>query len=205
MFNHNATNIAIRKPEASGKFSSKSAWNAVRLKTAITPWSSTIWFKGAIPKHSIVSWKAIINKLSTTDRLSFLNSGQNRRCILCSTEPETVNHLFFNCGFSSWIWRSILWRIGTQRRLKKNVAEEEQWIRDNFTGEGQRTTALKYGFQPTIYHIWRERNSRLFENKVNHKTQILRHVIQDIKVKINDDNRRDTPNDANRKAAHLFR
>ncbi|XP_077215797.1 uncharacterized protein LOC143850430 [Tasmannia lanceolata] len=160
--------------------------------------------RGKLLFGMIVVWKAIQNKMSTKDRLTFLPSSVDRRCVLCSSDSEFINHLFFKCGISAWIWRSLLWRIGFRRKPKNSLVEEEKWIRENFKGKGQRCRALYLSFQATIYHIWKERNLRIFEGKVKHKTQILREILQEVCTKINSLNLSDNLQIENIKTARLF-
>ncbi|XP_077215856.1 uncharacterized protein LOC143850499 [Tasmannia lanceolata] len=142
--------------------------------------------------------------MSTKDRLTFLPSSVDRRCVLCSSDSESINHLFFKCGISAWIWRSLLWRIGFRRKPKNSLVEEEKWIRENFKGKGQRCRALYLSFQAAIYHIWKEQNLRIFEGKVKHKTQILREILQEVCTKINSLNLSDNLQIENIKTARLF-
>ncbi|XP_077249090.1 uncharacterized protein LOC143888520 [Tasmannia lanceolata] len=126
--NHNVDRI-IWKGNPNGKFSLRSAWNQCRTRWTEVPWFMTVWHKGHIPKYSFTTWQAMHNRLSTRDRLCFLGSHRDLRCLLCNAGPESVNHLFFRCSYSAWIWRSILWRCGIRRKPLKTLILEENWIR----------------------------------------------------------------------------
>ncbi|XP_077228476.1 uncharacterized protein LOC143861434 [Tasmannia lanceolata] len=107
------------------------------------------------------------------------------RCPLCNSKKETINHLFFRCGFSTWVWRSILWRYGSRRKLKKTIQDEEEWLRIHCRSKSQSSTAMKIAFASAIYRLWRERNLRIFEKKSNHKTRILRFILHDVLSRVN--------------------
>ncbi|XP_077251946.1 uncharacterized protein LOC143891198 [Tasmannia lanceolata] len=168
----------IWKDNPNGKFSLRSAWNQSRTRCAEVPWFKTVWNKGHIPRHSFTTWQAMHNRLSTRDRLFFLGSNRDLSCLLCKAEPEFVNHLFFQCSYSAWIWRSILWRCGYRRKPQKTLLQEELWIREKFKGDGQATSIMRISFCVVVYTIWRERNSQLHGKPPCHKTSTLQRCIR---------------------------
>ncbi|XP_077232113.1 uncharacterized protein LOC143866589 [Tasmannia lanceolata] len=168
----------------------------------LNPHGITLWFPGHIPRHSIVAWKAIQDKLLTKDNLLRFMPAVDSQCPLYCANAESATHLFFNCSFSSWIWRLILWKFGTRRWPKKDLNEEEQWAREKFRGKGQISTAMKLCFTSSIYHIWRERNNRVFENSKSHKSAILSKIIDEVRIKISCLDLSDTPTQANYQIAN---
>ncbi|XP_077249169.1 uncharacterized protein LOC143888612 [Tasmannia lanceolata] len=83
----------------------------------------------------------------------------------------------------AWIWRSVLWRFSIRRKPFKSLKNEEDWIRNNFKGKLQATTALRIAFNAAIYHIWLERNSRIHELKSTHKQSILSDILFSIRTR----------------------
>ncbi|XP_077226301.1 uncharacterized protein LOC143859506 [Tasmannia lanceolata] len=128
IFNDSASNLPIWKPNSNGLFSAKSGWEVTRQKFEKPVWASRIWFRCHIPRHALVSWKALINGLSTTDNLHFLDSSVSRSCILCKSGLESVNHLFFQCPYSNWIWKSLLVKLGHCRNPKPDLLQEEHGL-----------------------------------------------------------------------------
>ncbi|XP_077249456.1 uncharacterized protein LOC143888963 [Tasmannia lanceolata] len=129
LFQEEDENRAIWKPNIDGYFSVKSAWNSIRQQNVVVPWASSVWFPGHVPRQALITWKVLHMKLLTRDHPIFCNRVMDDRCPLCNSEKETINHLFFRCGFSAWVWRSILWRYGSRRKLKKTIQDEEEWLR----------------------------------------------------------------------------
>ncbi|XP_077232366.1 uncharacterized protein LOC143869234 [Tasmannia lanceolata] len=146
----------VWKPEPSGKFSLKSAWNSIRILRPKAIWAPSIWFKGHVPKHSFIAWQAVQNRLLTRDRLLFLGNSRETRCLLCNSDIQSANHIFFRCGYSAWIWSFILRRFNQKRKPLNSLSEEEAWIRNHFKGSGQCATAMRIAFGTTIYLIWAE-------------------------------------------------
>ncbi|XP_077223063.1 uncharacterized protein LOC143856684 [Tasmannia lanceolata] len=122
MFNTDNTNRVIWKPTVDGTFCTRSAWESIRSVEQTIPWSKTIWFKGHIPRDAFVAWKALHLKLTTKDHIILSNSTIDNNCLLCNSEAETFDHIFFQCSFSSWvgrIWMERIQRIFEQKRRHK--------------------------------------------------------------------------------------
>lgn len=64
---------AIDKPVSmiskKGRYMSHETWDEIRLKNPTVDWWKVIWFRLAIPKHSLIMWLATKNCLTTGDRL----------------------------------------------------------------------------------------------------------------------------------------
>ncbi|XP_077215840.1 uncharacterized protein LOC143850478 [Tasmannia lanceolata] len=185
IFIHDNKNIPIWKPSLDGSFSTHSDWDNIRHHSPKIPWFKTFWFIGHIPKHSLTVWRALQNKLLTKGKLCTYLPHIDTRCNLCQAHAETVDHLFFQCGYSCWIWRFVLWKFNSRRKPRVTLKDEEEWIRINRTGKGQAVTALKIAFASAIFRIWKERNYRQFQNKKLHKSVILRMINADVKERIN--------------------
>lgn len=139
-------------------FSTKGTWNLIRTTNERVDWYKGVWFPYATPKYSFLMWLALHDRLSTGDRLKLWNSGQQVTCILCGTREETRCHLFFSCIYSAAIWTTL-----TQGLLGTDFSLD--WNQLITTLCNRRYSHLhifliRYAFQSTLYHIWRERNAR---------------------------------------------
>lgn len=76
--------------------------------------TSLVWFKGAIPKHSFICWLAILNRLSTRDRQQKSSPLIDKLCPFCGVE-ESREHLFFDCSFSSQVWKEVVLKFAKLR------------------------------------------------------------------------------------------
>ena len=88
-------------PSNSGKFSINSPWECIRTRKESVDWDKLIWFAGRIPKTAFCLWLAIRSRLGTQDRLHY--AGSNLNCLLCNSQPEDHDHLFFTCSVSSQV------------------------------------------------------------------------------------------------------
>ena len=84
------------------------ACKEIRPKKDKVDWQRLLWRPLNIPKHSIIAWMAIINRLPTKDRLRSWGTEMEGNCVLCQQEMDTRDHIFFGCSFSQGIWMGVL-------------------------------------------------------------------------------------------------
>lgn len=78
-----------------GKFSAKSAWQALRVSYPIVPWAKSVWFPHHVPRWAFNVWIAFMGRLSTEDRLRSWGLGTDAGCLLCLNGMESHEQLFF--------------------------------------------------------------------------------------------------------------
>ncbi|KAJ9547121.1 hypothetical protein OSB04_019664 [Centaurea solstitialis] len=138
-------------------------------------WTKYVWFKGHIPKVSFCLWTACHGRLPTQDRVNtWLCSQAPLCCVLCSNCMDSHDHLFFDCLYSKEVWR----------RLKKEYdlfGYPELWstimatLNDN---RGPRRLSHRLALSSAVYHIWKERNRRMFQG-VKQQPIVLFKMIRD--------------------------
>ncbi|XP_077232559.1 uncharacterized protein LOC143869884 [Tasmannia lanceolata] len=204
LFNDTASNLPIWKPNSNGLFTAKSGWEVTRQKFVKPGWASRIWFSCHIPRHALVSWKALKNGLSTTDNLPFLDPSVNRSCILCNFGLESVTHLFFQCNYSKWIWNIILGKLGHRRNPNPDLLQEELWLANNFKGAGQTSKLAYIAFEAAIYIIWIERNNRVFHKISLPNSTLLSEILILVRSKVLGMKIEEEDNPSNRAIASNF-
>ncbi|XP_039063088.1 uncharacterized protein LOC120207735 [Hibiscus syriacus] len=93
---------------STGAFSIKDIWQEIRVKENKVPWHSLIWFLQHIPKHSLIAWMAILDRLPTRDQLMRMRIITEGNYVLCNDKLESRNHLLFDCDTASNLWKNIL-------------------------------------------------------------------------------------------------
>lgn len=90
------------------QFSTSETWNLLRETKPSCNWACGIWFSHSTPKYAFISWLAVLNRLSTLDRISRWSQGVNTTCVLCKSDVESRKHLFFECSYSSEVWEHLV-------------------------------------------------------------------------------------------------
>ncbi|GJU15486.1 putative reverse transcriptase domain, reverse transcriptase zinc-binding domain protein [Tanacetum coccineum] len=80
-------------------------WDCILPRSNEVDWFHVVRFSHQIPRHAILLWLVIKRKLKTQDTLRQWDVGSNTNlnllhCPLCETQPDSHDHLFFDCRFS---------------------------------------------------------------------------------------------------------
>lgn len=128
------------------KFLTHETWMLSRETKAQCTGARSIWFS-----------EATQSLLSTMDHVSHWSHGVDTTCVLCKNAQETRNHLFFECSFSSQIWKHLIKGILQSSYTTDWVAVEGLIIDSSM--KKKKLFYLRYAFQATMYTLWRERNN----------------------------------------------
>lgn len=119
-------------------------------------WACGVWFSYATPKYAFITWLALLDRLSTMDRVKKWSPSVDDICVLCKNAGETRSHLFFECTYSSHIWDHIVRGVmGTNYTMVWNEIVSLLGRNDR---DKKRLFCFRYAFQAVIHTIWRERN-----------------------------------------------
>lgn len=114
-------NLWRNKAGYKSQFSSKETWHLMREDREECSWFKGVWFSETTPKFAFITWLAMLNRLSTMDRVSWWINGVDQKCVLCNSSPETRDHMFFDCSYSSEGWEYL-----TKGILKQSYSP--QWL-----------------------------------------------------------------------------
>ena len=84
-------------------FSTHETWMLLRETYDQCSCARGIWFSQSVPKFAFMARLAMLDRLSTMDRVSRWSQGADTTCVLCKNASESRNHLFFECSYSSQI------------------------------------------------------------------------------------------------------
>nr|GEX46926.1 hypothetical protein [Tanacetum cinerariifolium] len=88
-------------------FSVFSVWYDFREGNQVVPLPNLVWFSQCIPRHSFMMWLAVNGKLKTHDEMGVWERKEDLKCVFCKKVQDSHNHLFFECDFSSVIWKRL--------------------------------------------------------------------------------------------------
>ena len=169
-------------PSPNGKFSTSHTWDYLRSSSPKVPWYRLIWFPGSFPRHSFIAWLAILNRLSTHDRIFKFTPGP-LACVLCHQGMESHDHLFFNCSFSSYVWQGILQRLVISNPTSTWINLVE-WAAASWKKKTPIHIISRMFFGSAVYHVWRERNARSFRQEAKSKERVLQDIFSQVSLQM---------------------
>lgn len=164
------------------EFSTQKTWKILRGNKPQCGWAKGVWFSQATPKYSFMVWLATLDRMATMDRVSRWSNRVDTVCVLCKNAPESKNHLFFECSFSSQVWEYLVKGI-------LGSAYTNDWnhilrlINDLAVGRNK-LFCIRYAFQASVYAIWRERNKIRHEDKPLPLTALKKMIEKGVRNKL---------------------
>lgn len=144
-------------------------------------WHKAIWISRAIPRHSFHAWLVIQNRLPTRDRLISWGLQTVDRCLLCNLNPESRDHLFLSCNYSTDLWNIIATRL--QIRFVTTWQDTLDQMLSLPSPVYQRNLTLQ-AWQSTLYWLWAERNARLHSNTFRSVDQLFKLIDRQLRNKL---------------------
>ncbi|KAA3483968.1 reverse transcriptase [Gossypium australe] len=168
--------------EPSGEFSVKSSYKllqnvdptAYALQSNYRDFYRKLWRIDLPIKIKIFIWKSSWNYLATKVNMLICRLATSSLCPRCGVAEETMNHLFRVCPVSEEVWRNLL-------DLDLSIFTQEEfgdWLTMvllSLSSEQCRT------FCVTLWAIWGDRNSRIYDKTRRSGQEIARFVISYIK------------------------
>ncbi|GAA0153796.1 hypothetical protein LIER_43248 [Lithospermum erythrorhizon] len=133
----------------------------------------TMIFCRAVEKE----WRKLIKILGEyEDKLARKGIITKRACLLCSHHNENLIHLLLTCPFSSRLWFSMPWCLLTSGRPWQSFREWWLVISDQFKKQG--CLEVTGEIACVLWHLWKQRNSILFEDKGRDMAQLWMDGVQ---------------------------
>jgi hypothetical protein len=170
------------KATKSGICTLASAWEQIRERGEIFEFYDMVWFPHSSPKMSACLLKAFNNRLPVRERLKRFGIIQEENCVLCTSAIETRDHLFFQCPYVSYIWSLCKLKLGILSQNHGSFIHEASFIKEKFKSKSRMYVLARTVFQTMIWHIWLERNRRVFHNQSLTRYIIFRYIYEDVQV-----------------------
>ena len=173
---HEEVRLKIEKNNA------KYVEQANRPRKQVVNWHNSVWFPQAIRRHAFFVWLVIQDRLDTQEKLIKWGLINSMSCVFCRASIEDRNHLFFSCKFTAGIWRRIL-RLCGNYRIPRCWENEFLWV---MGAKGKSFTSIikRIAWGATIYHLWRQRNSRIHENVYLSDEAIYHLICNDVRLRV---------------------
>ena len=109
------TNMEDRVPwkeTKNWKFSVKSLYSALELRSAIPFLRSIIWSPYVPTKVSFSTWEALWGKVLTLNQLKKRGWSIGNRYFLCCVEEEPIDHILIHCTKARVLWKLLFALFG---------------------------------------------------------------------------------------------
>lgn len=158
---------------APGLFLASKNWSALHPVGQVVSWKKLVWFSQNIPKHAFIHWMVARDRLPTRDRLQSWGLKIPDNCLLCNVVPESRSHLFFDCTYTTQVWKSFF----SHPRLNPPTCLDTivNWVRYECS-ISKLNIICKLLLQATIYEICKERDVRSHRAETKPSSQVTRKV-----------------------------
>nr|XP_043639244.1 uncharacterized protein LOC122610314 [Erigeron canadensis] len=169
-------------------FSIPNVWEDIRTRDIRLAWTDLVWHKFGIPKHAFMLLLVFKRRLKTQDMLrswDLIHSSQDEDIVwpLCELEPDSHNHLFFECSFSDQVWRGVLDEVNMVHSSSSWDSIIQQFL-SSIKSKSFKMIAGRLILAAAVYMIWQERKSRLFKKQKKPAAQLVKEVIEVVRLKL---------------------
>lgn len=175
------------EPSSNGMFTIKSAYNAILNENLATKptknnldicWKS-FWRYKLPPRIQYFIWKFLHGCITTKHRLARFTKHKDSRCAICSGNPETIQHLFFDCHHVRHIWDSVDSILST---ILQGL-DLQNWISGFFLKANNgmpKDFSLYESASFILWLTWKARCDTVFENKPFNSNIVINNIVRQI-------------------------
>ncbi|GJU66419.1 putative reverse transcriptase domain-containing protein [Tanacetum coccineum] len=139
-----------------------------------------------IPRHAFHLWLVVKRSLKTHDMLRPWDVNGNIPtvlCPLCDSQPDSHEHLFFECVFSKQVWDNLKNLAGIPY-VNDSISAIVDFLIPISKRRTTRSVIAKLVVAALTYFIWQERNCRLFKNQKRMYEQVTDCIISTVRLKL---------------------
>ena len=159
-----------------GVFNSKSFYTALNNRSGVLFSWKSVWKVKAPSRVAFFIWLAAWGKIFTCDNLMRRGYTMAGWCCMCQCVNETVDHLLIHCSaiqiLSNFVFRAFRIHWILPRRVLELLCGWWNWF-------GRHQSNI-WNLIPhcLMWMVWRERNSRTFEDKKKSANQFLGSFVE---------------------------
>ncbi|CDY27577.1 BnaA09g28300D [Brassica napus] len=146
------------------------------------PWAKIVWFSYGIPRHNnFMTWLVLLDRCPTKVMLNRWVLNVDPLCLLCSTDHESMNHIFSECRYSETVWRKITEHCDLPALTSwEDTVLQLQALRTN----RDTLRLILLATQATIYWLWSERNARLHQHIFKQPEALISLIDEQIRNRL---------------------
>ena len=166
-------------------FSVSIVWRSIRPRSNKVMWVDVVWFSLCIPRNAFNLWLIVKKRLKTQDKLNTWDGSSSliNLCPLCELQPDSHEHLFFECFFSQQIWNHMKTYagIGSSVPIFSHILASLIPIAKR---RSSKSVIAKLVVAACAYFIFQEKNWRLFKKNKRSVKQIIDCIKNSIRLKL---------------------
>ncbi|GKE69324.1 hypothetical protein Tco_1527396 [Tanacetum coccineum] len=166
-------------------FSVAQVWSSLRPRNPKVPWYVVVWFFNCIPRHAFNLWLIIKQRLKTQDKVCSrdVSSSLASLCPLCDLQPDSHEHLFFECQFSQQVWSHFKPLAGLSS-TRPEITHIISTITPFANRRSSKNVIAKLVMAALAYFVWQKRNNLLFKNNKRTVTQLIACIMSYVRLKL---------------------
>ncbi|XP_059455969.1 uncharacterized protein LOC132186126 [Corylus avellana] len=166
-----------------GVYDSAETWEALKKKNVEVVWWKLVWFPLAIPKQAFILWLAMKDRLLTGERSLKWGYKGVVQCCFCHSQLETRDHIFFECSFSSRVWKYCMIRCRVD--MPPMIWDELVQLGCNKWGKNSlKCLICQLVLGSVVYNLWHTRNELRHDGVPKTEEQLLKQIFWEIRARI---------------------
>ncbi|XP_030502443.2 uncharacterized protein LOC115717599 [Cannabis sativa] len=161
------------------KYTISTGYDLLLPPTTRMNWCKEVWSRLNIPKHNVIAWLAMLNRLKTLDRLLRFGVQVTSVCCLCNLQMETCQHLFFECSVAGQCLLEVMKWLGWHAKTS-NLQQLLRLIGRSKLSKFKKDT-LAAATIGLVYSLWRTRNDVIWQKSSVNPYRIIEETKWTIK------------------------
>ena len=169
-------------------FSVRDVWESIREQGNAVEWFQLVWSRHSIPRHATHLWLVMRKRLKTHDRMRQWDVGNDvdlnlLRCSLCKTQPDSHNHLFFECSYASQVWFRVL-QVAEIQFVSNKWDEIMACLQPITEQYNVLIIVARLVLAAVSYFVWQERNYRVHGKGERNPELLSKVIVEMVRLKL---------------------
>lgn len=146
--------------------------------SSINPLKADVWQLLAPPKIKVFIWKALSGAISALDVLRSRGMKCDSVCQTCGMDGESINHILFSCTLARKVWALSNFPSPLGGFHEDSIYQNLSYLLARWKDD-KHQRELTQSFPWTLWYLWKNRNSLLFEGCLFDGEQICAKVREE--------------------------
>lgn len=126
-----------------------------------------------------VDWFDLVGQ----DRMKKWKVSNDFNCAFYNGHVDSHSHLFFYCNFPMEVWNLVKLKVNIKHK-PGSWFEIIQELQVSLKSKNIGNFIKKMALAASIYHIWKEKNKKLFGREINFVDKLVKIILEDIIYKM---------------------